>query len=103
MNRLYLILLLTVTSSAMLSNVNVQIGIRADWLVVAFGEGEGYGGLLLGVRAGCQLSPPSTGWRTIGTGPSTLRHQRLLRDANHWGWRLFLSATQANCSLITGY
>lgn len=49
----------------MLPNVNAQIGIGADWLVVAFGEG-GYGGLLLGVRAGCQLSPPSSGWRSTG-------------------------------------
>lgn len=53
-------------SSVMLPNVNAQLGIGADWLVAAFGEGEGYGSLLMGIRAGYQLSPSSSGWRSTG-------------------------------------
>lgn len=53
-------------SSAMLPNINAQFGIGADWLVAALGEGEGYGGLMMGVRAGYQLSPSSSGWRSTG-------------------------------------
>ncbi|MBC8155416.1 MAG: hypothetical protein H7Z72_21215 [Bacteroidetes bacterium] len=53
-------------SSVMLPNVNAQLGIGADWLVAAFGEGDGYGGLLMGIRAGYQLSPSSSGWRSTG-------------------------------------
>lgn len=53
-------------SSVMLPNINAQFGIGADWLVAALGEGEGYGGLLMGIRAGYQLSPSSSGWRSTG-------------------------------------
>ncbi|WP_080236806.1 hypothetical protein [Spirosoma rigui] len=55
-------------SSVMLSSVNLQLGVGADWLVASFGEGNGYGGLLLGLRAGYQVSPLSAGWQTIGDG-----------------------------------
>jgi hypothetical protein len=63
-------------SSVMLSNVNLQLGVGADWLVAAFGEGNGYGGLLLGIRAGYQLSPLSGGWQTTGevTAPDRPRY-----------------------------
>lgn len=63
-------------SSVMLSSINLQLGAGADWLVAAFTEGDSYGGLLLGVRAGYQLSPLSSGWQTTGevTSPDRPRY-----------------------------
>ncbi|MPR31869.1 hypothetical protein [Salmonirosea aquatica] len=34
--------------------------------MLLFGTGENYGGLLLGIRTGYQLSPMSSAWRTSG-------------------------------------
>ncbi|MBC3787989.1 hypothetical protein [Spirosoma utsteinense] len=53
-------------SSVLLPSLNVQFGVGADWLVAAFTEDDSYGGLLLGMRAGYQLSPSSSGWRSTG-------------------------------------
>lgn len=50
----------------MLPLFNAQLGIGADWLVAALSEGEGYGGVLIGIRAGYQFSPSSSGWRSSG-------------------------------------
>ncbi|QIP15132.1 hypothetical protein G8759_22160 [Spirosoma aureum] len=53
-------------SSVMLPTVNAQFGLGADWLLAAFGEGDTFGGALLGLRAGYQISPYSSGWQTTG-------------------------------------
>ncbi|MBO0935422.1 hypothetical protein J2I47_02565 [Fibrella sp. HMF5335] len=60
----------TQESSVTLPNVALQVGVGADWMPVAFGEGDGYGGLLLGMRAGYQISPSSSGWQSTGDVPS---------------------------------
>ncbi|WP_020601189.1 hypothetical protein [Spirosoma panaciterrae] len=56
----------TSESSAILPNINAQLGLGADWLMATFGEDNTYGGVLLGLRAGYQMSPYSTGWKTTG-------------------------------------
>lgn len=56
----------TLESSVMLPNVNAQLGVGADWLCAAFGDQESYGGLLVGLRAGYQISPYSSGWQRTG-------------------------------------
>ncbi|GAB4033145.1 hypothetical protein [Spirosoma gilvum] len=56
----------TTESSVMLPNINVQLGVGADWKVATFGDYDTYGGVLLGLRAGYQMSPYSTGWQTTG-------------------------------------
>lgn len=52
-------------SSVFLPNVNVHVGIGADWLAVPIGGdyGKQSGGILLGVRVGYQLSPLTANWR----------------------------------------
>ncbi len=52
--------------TVMLPNFNAQLGIGADWVALPMGAGENFGGLLLGIRAGYQLSPMSSAWRTTG-------------------------------------
>lgn len=52
--------------TVMLPSFNARLGLGADWVAVPFGAGDNYGGLLLGLRAGCQLSPASSAWRTSG-------------------------------------
>jgi hypothetical protein len=57
-------------SSVALSTVSLQLGVGADWMPLGIDEGGSYGGLLLGLRAGYQISPSSSGWQSIGDVPS---------------------------------
>jgi hypothetical protein len=63
-------------STVMLPNVNFHVGIGADWLAVSVDDDDrnGYGGLLLGIRIGYQVSPLLSNWRsdeqtTVQSGP----------------------------------
>lgn len=51
-------------STVMLPSLNAQLGIGADWLMAAWGDQQRYGGLLMGIRAGYQFGPASSGWRS---------------------------------------
>ena len=56
----------TQESSVMLPSMNLPVGLGADWLRVPFHDGETTGGLLLGLRAGYQLSPTMSDWQQTG-------------------------------------
>lgn len=53
-------------SSVLMPGLSLRLGVGADWLVVAAGDETSHGGLMLGLRAGFQFSPASSGWRSSG-------------------------------------